>query len=67
MLNLAILMTAILFGGMMLYSFGFAAFLSTALPPDVAGPTIRRAFPARPQRRRRCSGLPIRLQQGCWH
>ncbi len=29
----------------MLYSFGFAAFLFTALPPDVAGSTIRRAFP----------------------
>ena len=45
MLILAILMTAILFGGMVLYSFGFAAFLFTALPADVAGPTIRRAFP----------------------
>ncbi len=45
MLTLALLMTAILFGGMILYSFGFAAFLFTTLPPDVAGPTIRRAFP----------------------
>ena len=45
MLSLAILMTALLFGGMVLYSFGFAAFLFTALPTDVAGPTIRRAFP----------------------
>ncbi|MEE4346874.1 MAG: DUF4149 domain-containing protein [Paracoccaceae bacterium] len=45
MLTLALLTTALLFGGMMLYSFGFAAFLFTALPPDVAGPTIRRAFP----------------------
>ena len=45
MLILAILMTALLFGGMVLYSFGFAAFLFTALPADVAGPTIRRAFP----------------------
>ena len=45
MLILAILMTAVLFGGMVLYSFGFAAFLFTALPADVAGPTIRRAFP----------------------
>ncbi|MCC5964391.1 MAG: DUF4149 domain-containing protein [Rhodobacteraceae bacterium] len=42
---LALLMTALLFGGMVLYSFGFAAFLFTALPADVAGPTIRRAFP----------------------
>lgn len=29
----------------MLYSFGFAAFLFTALPADVAGATLRRAFP----------------------
>jgi hypothetical protein len=45
MLTLALLTTALLFGGMVLYSFGFAAFLFTALPPDMAGPTIRRAFP----------------------
>ena len=45
MLILANLITALLFGGMVLYSFGFAAFLFTALPPDVAGRTIRRAFP----------------------
>lgn len=45
MLTFALLVTALLFGGMVLYSFGFAAFLFTALPPDVAGPTIRRAFP----------------------
>ena len=38
-------MTALLFGGMVLYSFGFAAFLFTALPAETAGPTIRRAFP----------------------
>ncbi len=42
---LALLATALLFGGMVLYSFGFAAFLFTALPPETAGPTIRRAFP----------------------
>ena len=42
---LAVLTTALLFGGMTLYSFGFAAFLVTALPPDVAGATLRRAFP----------------------
>ncbi len=45
MLMLALLVTALLFGGMVLYSFGFAAFLFTALPADVAGPAIRRAFP----------------------
>jgi hypothetical protein len=43
--TLALLSTALLFGGMVLYAFGFAAFLFTALPADVAGPTIRRAFP----------------------
>lgn len=41
----ALLVTAFLFGGMVLYSFGFAAFLFTALPSDVAGKTIRRGFP----------------------
>ena len=45
MLSLAIQITALLFGGMVLYSFGFAAFLFTALPTDVAGTAIRRAFP----------------------
>lgn len=45
MASFALLSTALLFGGMVLYSFGFAAFLLTALPPDVARPTIRRAFP----------------------
>lgn len=45
MLTLSLLVTAILFGGMVLYSFGFAAFLFTALPANIAGPTIRRAFP----------------------
>ena len=43
---LAVLTTDLLFGGMVLYSFGFAAFLFTALPSDVAGATLRRAFPA---------------------
>jgi hypothetical protein len=46
MLALAVLTTALLFGGMTLYSFAFAAFLFTALPPDVAGASLRRAFPA---------------------
>lgn len=45
MLVPALLVTSLLFGGMVLYSFGFAAFLFTALPANVAGPTIRRAFP----------------------
>jgi hypothetical protein len=45
MLTLALLAMALLFGGMVLYSFGFAAFLLNALPPEVARPTIRRAFP----------------------
>ena len=45
MLILATLITALLFGGMVLYSFGFAAFLFTALSSEVAGRTIRRAFP----------------------
>lgn len=43
--EIALLFTALLFGGMVLYSFGFAAFVFKALPADVAGPLIRRAFP----------------------
>lgn len=42
---LALLVTSLLFGGMVLYSFGFAAFVFSALPPDVAGRTLRQAFP----------------------
>lgn len=45
MLSAAVLCTALLFGGMTLYSFGFAAFLFTALPAATAGATLRRAFP----------------------
>ena len=45
MLTAAVLATALLFGGTILYSFGFAAFLFNALPADVAGRTLRRAFP----------------------
>lgn len=45
MLTAALLVTALLFGGMILYSFGFAAFLFSALPAETAGPIIRRAFP----------------------
>jgi hypothetical protein len=41
----AVLTTALLFGGMTLYSFGFAAFLFTALPAETAGQALRRAFP----------------------
>jgi Domain of unknown function (DUF4149) len=44
-LSLAVLSTALLFGGMTLYSFGFAAFLFKALPAKTAGETLRRAFP----------------------
>ena len=45
MTELALLSTALLFGGTVLYAFGFAAFVFTALPPETAGPLIRRAFP----------------------
>ncbi|WP_249200213.1 DUF4149 domain-containing protein [Thetidibacter halocola] len=45
MTALALLATALLFGGMILYSFGFAAFVFNALPAQTAGPLIRRAFP----------------------
>jgi hypothetical protein len=44
-LSLAVLSTALLFGGMTLYSFGFAAFLFTVLPAKTAGEALRRAFP----------------------
>lgn len=43
--SLAVLTSALLFGGMTLYSFGFAAFLFTALPAATAGTALRRAFP----------------------
>lgn len=42
---LALLITALLFGGMMLYSFGFAAFLFSTMTAPLAGQTLRRAFP----------------------
>ncbi|MBC7497741.1 MAG: DUF4149 domain-containing protein, partial [Sphingomonadaceae bacterium] len=45
MLIAGLLATALLFGGTVLYSFGFAAFLFNALPAETAGPTLRRAFP----------------------
>jgi hypothetical protein len=44
-LTAALLSLALLLGGTVLYSFGFAAFLFNALPAEIAGPTIRRAFP----------------------
>lgn len=45
MQTVALPVTALLFGGMVLYAFGFAAFLFSALPAETAGPTIRKAFP----------------------
>jgi hypothetical protein len=47
---LALLTTALLFGGMVLYSFGFAAFRFTTLPADVApgpgpAPPLRYTWP----------------------
>ena len=38
---LAVLSTALLFGGMTLYAFGFAAVLFTTLPAPLAGATLR--------------------------
>jgi len=43
--TLALLTAATLFGGMVVYSFGFAAFVFSALPADQAGTLLRRAFP----------------------
>lgn len=45
MLEISLLLTALLFGGMVLYAFGFAAFVFSALPATTAGPLIRKAFP----------------------
>lgn len=45
MQQLALLITSLLFGGMSLYSFGFAAFLFSALPAETANMALRRAFP----------------------
>ena len=42
--SFAVLATALLFGGMTLYSFGFAAFLFTAFPAVQAGAALRKAF-----------------------
>ncbi len=43
--SLTLLVTALLFGGMTFYSFGFATFVVNALPAKTAGPLIRQAFP----------------------
>jgi Domain of unknown function (DUF4149) len=40
-----LLLTALLFGGMVLYSFGFAAFVFSALPAETARAALRSAFP----------------------
>jgi len=41
----ALLLVSTLFGGMMLYSFGFAPMVFSALPTEDAGRFIRTAFP----------------------
>jgi Domain of unknown function (DUF4149) len=41
----ALLATLLLFGGMTLYSFGFAPLVFSALPADEAGKLLRQAFP----------------------
>jgi len=43
--SFAILITALLLGGMTLCSFGFATFLFKVLPAPSAGATLRLAFP----------------------
>ena len=45
MTEVALLTTAHLLGGMVLYSLGFAVFVFNAVPAETAGPLIRRAFP----------------------
>jgi hypothetical protein len=40
-----LLLIATLFGGMVLYSFGFAPMVFSAMPPERAGRFIRAAFP----------------------
>lgn len=42
---LALLLSSTLFGGMMLYSFGFAPLLFAQLPAEAAGRLLRVAFP----------------------
>lgn len=45
MTTYALLVTALLFSGMTLYSFTFAAFLFMALPAETASSLLRKAFP----------------------
>ncbi|MEM8776524.1 MAG: DUF4149 domain-containing protein [Pseudomonadota bacterium] len=45
MTDITLLVTALLFGGMVLYAFGFAAFLFASLPAETASPLLRKAFP----------------------
>ncbi|MEM6474978.1 MAG: DUF4149 domain-containing protein [Pseudomonadota bacterium] len=45
MIEASLLVTSLLFGGTILYAFGFAAFVFTNLPAKTAGPLIRKAFP----------------------
>ena len=45
MIEVSLLVTALLFGGTIIYAFGFAAFVFTNLPAETAGPLIRKAFP----------------------
>ncbi|NCW97974.1 MAG: DUF4149 domain-containing protein, partial [Betaproteobacteria bacterium] len=42
---LGLLASALLFGGMTLFAFGFAAILFTSLPAEQARRVIRHAFP----------------------
>lgn len=42
---IALLLTALLFGGMVLFSAGFAGVLFRTLPPETAGQVLRRTFP----------------------
>jgi Domain of unknown function (DUF4149) len=42
---LALLVSSLLFGGMILYSFGFAPLVFSALSMDLAGELLRHAFP----------------------
>ena len=41
MVEVSLLVTALMFGGTVLYAFGFAAFVFTALPADTAAPLLR--------------------------
>jgi len=43
--SVAMLLSSLLFGGMVLFSFGFALFVLKHLPANVARPLIRQAFP----------------------